>query len=440
VLGLRWDYDAPTTELRGRLVNLDITPGFTKAAPVVAADGVGSLTGTRYPGSLLKPEKSGIQPRFGFSWRPIPTSSLIIRGGYSVARDPNVYQAIASRMAQQSPLSRSLSVQNTPANPLTLASGFNAAPNVTTNTFAVDPDFHVSYSQSWMLSVQKDLPASLLTILTYTGIKGTHLQQEFLPNTYPAGAVNPCPACQSGYAYLTSNGNSIRNSLQAQLRRRLRRGFTAEGSYTFSKSIDDGAPGTQASYPAQNWLNLRAERALSNFDRRHTATLQAQYSTGMGLGGGTVMSGWRTALFGEWTIVAQLTVGSGTPLTPVYPSVVSGTGIQGSVRPDFTGAPLYQAPTGRYLNPAAIAAPAPGQWGNAGRNTITGPPQFSTLATLARTFRFTDRINADLRLDANNPINHVTFSRWNVYANPQFGLATSANNMRTVQLNLRVRF
>jgi hypothetical protein len=225
------------------------------------------------------------------------------------------------------------------------------------------------------------------------------------------------------------------------LRRRLRRGFTAEAGYTFSKSIDDGAPGTQASYPAQNWLDLGAERALSNFDRRHTATIQAQYSTGMGLGGSTVMSGWRTALFGEWTILAQLTLGSGTPLTPVFPAVVSGTGMQGSVRPDFTGAALYDgAPVGRYLNPAAIAAPAAGRWGNAGRNTITGPSQFSTMATLSRTFRFTDRMSADVRLDASNPLNHVTYSRWNTSANSQFGVPASANSMRTVQLNIRMRF
>src|SRR5262249_13804887 len=35
-LGVRWEYNAPITELYGRLVNLDLTPGFTADAPVVA--------------------------------------------------------------------------------------------------------------------------------------------------------------------------------------------------------------------------------------------------------------------------------------------------------------------------------------------------------------------------------------------------------------------
>jgi trimeric autotransporter adhesin len=437
MLGLRWDYNAPITELRGRLVNLDIAPGFSQVSPVVAASPVGGLTGRRYADSLLAPDKGGVQPRIGFSWRPIPASSLIVRGGYGVYRDNNVYQSIATRMAQQSPLSRSLSVQNSAANPLTLASGFNAAPNITTNTFAVDPNFHIGYSQNWQLSMQKDLPASLVTIITYAGVKGTRLQQQFLPNTYPSGAVNPCPACPSGYAYLTSNGNSIRNSLQTQLRRRLRRGLTAEASYTYSKSIDNGSPGTQPTFTAQNWLAPGADRGLSNFDQRHLFNLQGQYTTGMG---STVMGGGWRRLFTGWTMTAQLLAGSGTPQTPVYPAVVAGTGVQGTVRPDYTGASLYGAPAGLHLNPAAVTAPAAGHWGNAGRNSIIGPTQFSTNAGLMRTFQFTDRITTDLRMEASNPINHVTYSRWNTIANAQFGVPETANAMRSMRLVMRVRF
>ena len=33
--GIRWEYGAPITELYGRLVNLDIVPGFSAEAPVL---------------------------------------------------------------------------------------------------------------------------------------------------------------------------------------------------------------------------------------------------------------------------------------------------------------------------------------------------------------------------------------------------------------------
>ena len=57
-------------------------------------------------------------------------------------------------MAQQSPLSKSLSVQNSLLNPLTLANGFNATPGMTPNTFAIDPDFRIGNAQNWQVSAQ----------------------------------------------------------------------------------------------------------------------------------------------------------------------------------------------------------------------------------------------------------------------------------------------
>jgi len=393
----------------------------------------------------------------------------VVRAGYGIYDDTSVYQPTALQLAQQAPLSKSLSVQNSTACPLTLAIGFNDCSSITANTFAVDPNFRVGYAQNWQLAVQRDLPASLQLTATYLGIKGTRGAQEFLPNTFPTGATNPCPSCPSGFAYLTSNGNSTREAGQIQLRRRLHNGFTATLQYTFSKSIDDDSSlggqgallssqstsssssaagatasagtGQSASTIAQNWLDLNAERGRSNFDQRHLLNVQMQYTSGMGVGGGTLMRGWRGELFKEWTFVTQITTGSGLPQTPIYLAAVSGTGVTGSIRPDYTGAPIYAAPSGLFLNPAAYTAPLSGQWGSAGRNSITGPGQFTLNASMARTFRLRDRFNLDLRIDSTNLLNHVTFTTWNTTVNStQFGLPTTANPMRSMQTTLRLRF
>jgi hypothetical protein len=466
--GARWEYGAPVTELYGRLVNLDIAPGFTAAAPVVARDAAAPLTGQRYPDSLIRPDKRGLEPRIGIAWRPISGSSLVIRAGYGIYYDTSVYQTIALQMAQQPPLSKTLSVQNSAATPLTLANGFGAVPG-TRNTFAVDPNFRVGYAQNWQLSAQRDLPGSLQLTATYVGIKGTRGVQDLLPNTFPAGAANPCSACPIGFAYLASNGNSTREAGQVQLRRRLHSGFTATIQYTFSKSIDDDAalggqgativqnPSAQNSFSpgytvssapgpanpavAQNWLNLRAERGLSTFDQRHFLSLQTQYTTGMGMAGATLLSGWKGAVFKEWTFATQITAGSGLPETPVYFAPVQGTAVTGTIRPNYTGAPLYAAPGGFFLNPEAYTAPLPGQWGNAGRDSITGPAQFSLNASMERTFRVSDRLNLDLRFDSTNALNHVNFTAWNTTINnAQFGLPAAANAMRAMQVTLRLRF
>src|SRR5579863_2494921 len=74
--GARWEYGAPMTELKDRQVNLDVAPGFTQAAPVLASNPVGPVTGQTYPNSLVRPDYLGFEPRVGLSWRPIPASTI----------------------------------------------------------------------------------------------------------------------------------------------------------------------------------------------------------------------------------------------------------------------------------------------------------------------------------------------------------------------------
>src|SRR5262249_30964484 len=192
-VGISWEYEIPINEKYARLVNLSVARDFSQYAQVIGND-------------LVHPDKIGFQPRVAFAWRPIAASSLIVRGNWGIYRNTNVYQSIAVQMAQQAPLSTSLSVQNSTQTPLfSLQNGFVGVPGVTATTFAIDPNFRIGYAQNWMLSVQRDLPAALQMTATYLGTKGTRLPQEFLPNTFApntlaTGAINP-----SGYIYLASN-------------------------------------------------------------------------------------------------------------------------------------------------------------------------------------------------------------------------------------------
>jgi hypothetical protein len=442
--GARWEYESPLTEQFGRLVNLDIGPGFKSISPILATDPTGSLTGDTLPSSLMRPDWGGLQPRLAVAWRPVPGSSVVVRAGYGIYRNTNVYQSIATLMAQQPPLSRALSIANSRDNPLTLANGFVAPEGETLNTFAVDPDFRIGSAHNWQVSIQRDLPASLTVNATYLGTKGTGLIQEFLPNTYPPGFADPCATCPSGFVYLISGGRSSRHAGQLQVRRRLRNGLTATAQYTLAKAMDDAASYGGANLSgtafAQNWLDLEAEHAPSNFDQRHLMTVQFQYTTGVGVTGGALVDGWQGSLLKGWTITSQLTTGSGLPLTPYYLATTPGTGFTGAIRASLSGAPT-DAPDGYYLNPSAYTTPASGQWGNAGRNSGTGPMQFGLNAGITRTFPWSSRLNMDFRIDATNVLNHVTYSSVNtLVSSPQFGLPSAASQMRRVQTSLRLRF
>jgi hypothetical protein len=265
------------------------------------------------------------------------------------------------------------------------------------------------------------------------------MPQMFYPNSYVTGAPSPCAGlsslCTSGFLYETSNGNSTREAGSFQLRRRLHAGFTASLLYTYAKAIDDSG-GT-----AQNWLNLSAERGLSSFDQRQQLTFpQLQYTSGMGLGGGSLISGWKAAALKEWTFLATPTWGTGSPETPVIAGTLGGT-TASVLRPNYTGAALYAAPAGKFLNPAAFAAPAAGQFGDASVGMITGPQKFSMNGSMARTFRVNDRTTLNLSVNANNVLNHVVFGTYgNTISTPTFGVASGANPMRSMTIRADFRF
>ena len=121
-----------------------------------------------------------------------------------------------------------------------------------------------------------------------------------------------------GLRLSTSNGASTRNAAQIQLRRRLRNGFTASTQYTYARAFDNAplmsggiVTATQGGPAiAQNWLDLAPSARLPSFDQRHQVTIQAQYTTGVGVRGGAPLGGWKGLLFKEWTVASQLNAGS----------------------------------------------------------------------------------------------------------------------------------
>jgi hypothetical protein len=433
-LGVRWESEAPATERYGRLANITVSPDFSSASTVTAIT---------HSGSLLRASRGAIEPRLGIAWRPFAAASLLVRAGYGLYQNTSVYPDLALRLAEQAPFATSLNLQNGAATPLTMATAFLTPAGTTPDVFGVAPHFRPGVAQSWSASLQQDLPHAMVLTLSYLGTRGSHAEQEILPNTVPPGGSNPCPACPAGFAYLSATGHSLANSGTLQLQRRFSGGLAALGKLTWARAMDDaglGGRGQSAPVIAQDWRHPDAEWGRSSFDQRVAASLTVQYSTGANRLGGALLRGWQATAVRGWTISAELTSGSGLPLTPMTPLLVPGTA-DAVVRPSLTGVAVTTPAPGRYLNPAAYALPAPGTWGDAGRNSITGPGQFNLDASLQRSFQMTSGLTALLRVDATNVLNHVTFPSWNTLAgSAQFGLPETANPMRSLKTTLRFSF
>lgn len=103
-------------------------------------------------------------------------------------------------------------------------------------------------------------------------------------------------------------------------------GHATQSNLSDSNALTMSTGPEQTAAIAQNWLDPGAERSLSSFDQRHLLSVQAQYTTGQGLEGGTLLHGRPGRLLREWTVLTRINAGSGFPETPVYPATVPGTG------------------------------------------------------------------------------------------------------------------
>jgi hypothetical protein len=432
--GVRYEFFSPYTELYNHLAGLDVNPSFT-AVDVVTAGGTGTYFG-KYPASLVNPDPNNFSPRFGFAWRPSQKHSRLIRGGYSIFYSGSSYSSFATQMAGQPPFANQVSLTSTLANPLTLQNGFPASPNTLTNTYAINPNYKLAYTQTWTVAFQQTLPHNVLMELEYVGIKGTGLPISLLPNQplVPGSTSSPVRIPNaSSFTYQTDVADSIMHAGQVRLTRRFTRGMSATALYTFSKSIDDD------SNSAQDPFNLRLERALSTNDQRHRLAVTYMLSSPVGVRGLWRNGGLKTRMLSGWTLAGSFNYATGMPVTPTVQG--SATSTKFNLRADTTGAPL-NAEGYPFFNLAAFTVPPVGDYGDAGRDIITGVPNLSLNAQLNRAWRFGEtRRQIQLSFRTNNVLNHVYINSFGTVVNSStFGLPTGASGTRTVTCNLRFNF
>jgi hypothetical protein len=285
----------------------------------------------------------------------------------------------------------------------------------------------------------------------YLGTKGTNLGIVYQPNRAQPGAslLNaqtqlPIPYA-TGFNYQTSHANSSYNAGQVRVTRRFTRGISANALYIYSKAIDNassftGTGGTTVQFND----DLHLERGLSTFDQRHRLQTGFLLSSPVGVRGVFRNGGWKTKALTGWALSGNYNIASGNPLTARVAgnlSNIGGTAAFGSGRAQATGQPIDEG-NYPYFNLLAFTTPPAGFYGNAGRNTIEGPFVMSLNAALNRSFRLGDtRRTIQLRLSANNALNHVAITGFGTTVNSStYGLATSASATRTVSLYLRFSF
>ncbi len=136
---------------------------------------------------------------------------------------------------------------------------------------------------------------------------------------------------------------------------------------------------------------------------------------------------WLSKGLKDWTLSGSLTAQTGAPLTPTVTGNISGTGTAGPQRANLVPGQSIDSGSG-YFNTAAFSVPLAGTFGDAGRDTITGPGSFTLNLSLSRSMNLnSERHRLEVRFDSTNTLNHVNPTGLITVVNSsQYGLITNA--------------
>ena len=450
-----------------------------------------------YPGSSVANRRlNNFAPRLGIAWDPRGDGRTSIRAAYgrffdlaSLNNYIGFFQSppFGNNTTVNFPVSFQNPWQGVPGGnpyPLTIS---KTAPFInfgSQENFLFDPK--TTYSQQWNLSIQRQLGTDWLVSANYIGSSTIHIWggDQVNPGVYIPGScvingvtTNPCSTAANvnfrrvqylqnpveGTKYgsisqLDAGGTASYNGLLLMIQHRTAKGFTVQGSYTWSHCIADLA-NPELSVAGLNFEipgNREFDRSNCVFgDRRHLFNLSAVYETPK-FSNSTMRllaSGWQVS-----TII-RLQTGPYITVTSGLDQALTGQTTYERVNQVLADPYQPEKTANSYLNPKAFAQPALGTYGNISAGNILAPGAAYINAGVTRTFRIRERQSIQFRFEGFNIPNHVNLGPPNglsgngtavstagfitstaAFNNPNFGRILSSDDPRILQGALKFVF
>ena len=454
-LGLRYELDTPLVEVANRQTNFDVVTGKLLIAGFNTDDATG-----------IRADKNNLGPRFGFAYQL--TGGTVLRGGYGVFYNPGNSESVYMRRHRQLPFGPIVTadINQFSTTPRRVAQGFDPIPvldfatvadNPVGGMLAVDPNMRSAYVQQYNFQIQQQLPREMVAKIGFVGNLGRRLDMSWNYNQPVPGPGSNNPRRPlfgiapniTDVSYLTFDGKSNYNSLQASFERRFHTiGFVA--AYTWSHSIDDIANafgGADNGPIPQDRRCRQCDRADSGFDIRHRFTTSLNWALPVGKGRGLDFGNRAlNGALGGWDTNLIFTAQTGLPFTPVLQTSVSNAG--GS-RPNRLRSgelddrdPFLWFDNSFNTPNAAWGVPAQFTFGNSGRNVLRGPGRVNLDWSLFKDFAGSERWRVQYRAEFFNLFNTPQFDLPNPnIGNPGAGRITATiGPNRQIQMGLRMSF
>ena len=320
-LGLRYEPTTSVADRRGLLAQL-----IDFASPTATLNDT-----SRLDALFRNPSLKTVAPRLGFAWDVLGNGKTAVRGGAGMFYDD---------ILVSTPFVQNTAVRVPPY--------FNRGGLVGSNAFVVVfPDAYTSqraalagqaqlegiqydlkqpYMEKWNVNLQRELAGKTTVEIGYSGSHGANLVRQVFTNGRVARAsadgrlyVAPdTPLAQPNFSrmrYRVSDASSDYYGITAGVTRRFAGGFQAQVSYTYSKSIDDGASALGGndfnSEGGGSRYLFSKDRGLSPFDLRHSFTANVNYT----LPFAPAASGVKAIAAKDWNVGMLVRMRSGYPFS-----------------------------------------------------------------------------------------------------------------------------
>jgi hypothetical protein len=371
-LGFAWALATPETEEANRQANFDVaslkwyvpagSPGIGSCTVCVTTDG---RVGIQF-------DKTALEPRIGFAWKPMGSEKTAIRGGYGIVHD-SAWNQGGQGLWQNPPYyaevdpfptgvctpfgSKGCGLSNgfllpvgTPSTtPVAGGAVYSSPVNPQSYTGTIQSEnrnFKQGIIQQFNLNVEQQLPGNVVLTVGYGGSRTAHvLVSQLNENISSPSACGVVPGYTVGCGFPSfpyaapfqsvDTNNSIGaaryDSLQVKAETKsTRHGIYALIGYTYSRNFDTGLTdglGTNPGalyYPLPGFNKLDWGLSQLNLNDSFTASILYDLPFGKGKKYGSDWGGATNAILGHWQVNVIERATSGFPLFVVDSADESG--------------------------------------------------------------------------------------------------------------------